>query len=550
MTHPTSIRAAVSPATIGKATRFFSGTIVDIINETFQNARRAGATLIQVELDESRKPAILSIRDNGRGIADPIDFVTLGQSSWEAGTYDEDPAGMGAFSLSSSTSTITSRTQSTDGWRATITPDAWQAKADIAVENAPEADIGTTIELEMTIEWTLRVDHAVRNAARYCPVHVVLNGQACPQSDWFASAIYRKAMSGYEIGIVESRDETTPNINFHGLTLRAQLPSVSEINGKTYRAIIDMHHAGGLELVLPARKEVIQNDAFRQLCKEAKLAIYEAIARQPEHFLSFNDWNTATALGVEMQHAKASLNLWSPPTAQCNSDDIGGLVTIGSEHTIVPQLEPAIGIPFNHAMHDHPMRASFVAEERAFEGYPWYDAISRIDNIEFEIVADGIHTLRTESSPSSNLDASIKADRITLHFDRVTNGEATTHAVPSPIAFLTETYDTSNADEVVVAWSTADKIEANIFAALLEDAYFDPSHDCDADSFETQLESFRRDAMSHAVRLLEGDDAATCNQLRQILLSQLWMLPQDRAITITIHNREIAVGISPPEPKT
>lgn len=92
MTHPTSIRAAVSPATIGKATRFFSGTIVDIINETFQNARRAGATLIQVELDESRKPAILSIRDNGRGIADPIDFVTLGQSSWEAGTYDEDPA--------------------------------------------------------------------------------------------------------------------------------------------------------------------------------------------------------------------------------------------------------------------------------------------------------------------------------------------------------------------------------------------------------------------------------------------------------------------------
>lgn len=25
--------------------------------------------------------------------------------------------------------------------------------------------------------------------------------------------------------------------------------------------------------------------------------------------------------------------------------------------------------------------------------------------------------------------------------------------------------------------------------------------------------------MSHAVRLLEGDDAATCNQLRQILIS-------------------------------
>lgn len=334
----------------------------------------------------------------------------------------------------------------------------------------------------MTIEWTLRVDHAVRNAARYCPVHVVLNGQACPQSDWFASAIYRKAMSGYEIGIVESRDETTPNINFHGLTLRAQLPSVSEIDGKTYRAIVDMHHAGGLELVLPARKEVIQNDAFRQLCKEAKLAIYEAIARQPEHFLSFNDWNTAAALGVEMQHAKASLNLWSPPTAQCNSDDIGGLVTIGSEHTIVPQLEPAIGIPFNHAMpvitRCAPASSRKNAPSRAIRGTTPSPG-STISNSRLSPTAS---TPCARKGPSSNLDASIKADRITLHFDRVTNGEATTHAVPSPIAFLTETYETSNADEVVVAWSTADKIEANIFAALLEDAYFDPSHDCDADS--------------------------------------------------------------------
>ena len=43
MTISTKLRAQVSPQAISKVTRIFNGTLDDIFNELFQNARRAGA---------------------------------------------------------------------------------------------------------------------------------------------------------------------------------------------------------------------------------------------------------------------------------------------------------------------------------------------------------------------------------------------------------------------------------------------------------------------------------------------------------------------------
>ena len=42
------IRASVSPETIGKLTRLFNGSLSDILNELLQNARRAGASVVNV----------------------------------------------------------------------------------------------------------------------------------------------------------------------------------------------------------------------------------------------------------------------------------------------------------------------------------------------------------------------------------------------------------------------------------------------------------------------------------------------------------------------
>ena len=52
-----SIRASVGPTLIEKSTRFFNASFEDIFAELFQNARRAGATSISVDLRDISSPA-------------------------------------------------------------------------------------------------------------------------------------------------------------------------------------------------------------------------------------------------------------------------------------------------------------------------------------------------------------------------------------------------------------------------------------------------------------------------------------------------------------
>ena len=73
----TSIRAAVSPDTINRVGRLFNNTLPDELGELLQNARRAGATCVEIDL-RRRCGAILSIADNGIGIIDPASAITLG----------------------------------------------------------------------------------------------------------------------------------------------------------------------------------------------------------------------------------------------------------------------------------------------------------------------------------------------------------------------------------------------------------------------------------------------------------------------------------------
>ncbi|WP_223806856.1 ATP-binding protein [Novosphingobium sp. LASN5T] len=114
MTMITKLRARVSPHAISKVTRIFNGTLDDIFNELFQNARRAGATRVTVTAEHMEDACLITVSDDGGGIADPVDLLSLGQSDWsdECRTR-EDPAGMGFFSLAGLDTVVSSR--SADG---------------------------------------------------------------------------------------------------------------------------------------------------------------------------------------------------------------------------------------------------------------------------------------------------------------------------------------------------------------------------------------------------------------------------------------------------
>lgn len=68
-----------------------------VLSEAMQNARRAGASFVKVRyLDEDA----ISIEDDGQGIADLGDFLTLAGSGWDKDVIEREGAfGMGSFSM-------------------------------------------------------------------------------------------------------------------------------------------------------------------------------------------------------------------------------------------------------------------------------------------------------------------------------------------------------------------------------------------------------------------------------------------------------------------
>ncbi len=100
-----SIQATINPRLLTKASRLFTGTQQGRIIEILQNARRAGATMVEITNDEP----FVTIRDNGRGIENWNRLLDLGGSGWKDELEaSEDPAGVGIFCLAPRSVTIRS----------------------------------------------------------------------------------------------------------------------------------------------------------------------------------------------------------------------------------------------------------------------------------------------------------------------------------------------------------------------------------------------------------------------------------------------------------
>ena len=68
-----------------------------------------------------------------------------------------------------------------------------------------------------------------------------------------------------------------PDVNFHGLTIEAKLPTVQTIDDGVWAVRADIDNAPDLELVLPARKELVETRFAADMREAARLAIYRAM---------------------------------------------------------------------------------------------------------------------------------------------------------------------------------------------------------------------------------------------------------------------------------
>jgi len=145
VTNMKTIQAQVNPRLLTKANRLFTGSLSGRIIEILQNARRAGATEVEI----TNEAGIVTVRDNGRGIGDFSRLLDLGGSAWED-TYEhsEDPAGVGLFCLAPRNVSVRSR-----GSMACIGGDDWTGNP-VEIREDPEPIEGALLQFQDE-EWTM-----------------------------------------------------------------------------------------------------------------------------------------------------------------------------------------------------------------------------------------------------------------------------------------------------------------------------------------------------------------------------------------------------------
>ncbi|MDE8650585.1 ATP-binding protein [Novosphingobium album (ex Liu et al. 2023)] len=551
MSLPTVIRSRVDPAAITKVTRLFNNTLGDILTELIQNARRAGATVIDLDVAEAEGRRWLAIADDGAGIADPAVILALGRSGWDDEVARrEDPAGMGVFSLAGRHVEIRSCARGQgEGWAIAIGPDDWESRAPIAVVPCAHP-FGTEIRLLLEDEWAKTLEAIANGAARYCPTPIRFNGAALPRADWLAGAEVIVETEGVRIGLFNDTRSTRyqPRINFHGLTVPCVLPSIDE-KDRHWWARVDIVDAPTLQLVLPARKEMVENAALEALRGTVRKAIYRHIASLGSHRLPFEQWAEARELGIDLPEAAPVLRGWTPAAADRNSGREGhGLVPAG-QLVLVGDFGPPLEQCAAFALaRDGRLEGRLADPDDAMAGYGWYDALARITALGFEIERDGVTSL-FDGSELPGLESGL-VDRLDLVVE-ISGPQPQTLIVAAPVVIEYDEGHFWSFEEANILLASRDAVSPEELVYLLEAACFCASDDHDADSWETQNDRFLLDAREMATRLLLGDDAALVERLRAIIAYRAqWFVPEGRQFSAVIGRDAIAIQLEPAKPET
>ena len=333
-----------------------------------------------------------------------------------------------------------------------------------------------------------------------------------------------------------------------------RLPSVETVHGPTWSVLADVDDCPGLELVLPARKEAVENAFLTEMRDAARLAIYRAMAADPEPRPAFEDRAKAREAGIDIAPPPARLRPWRPSVADCNDwREPGKLADAGPDSSgdaLVMDCDPEP--PEAQALWRAAERAGIASRlfeaDRRLEGYGWYDALDRVTEITVRVAAgddwmalDAYPLPDSSRSPVAPLPSRPAAIRIGLAV-RPASGPARTIDVPADVVFAGEAW--SWIEEAMPLVTEDSALQPHQLATLLMAGFFSPSDDADSDSWETQRNRFEEDALHLATRLLLSDDEACRASIAEAVRRELiWFAPRDRTVDIRIRRPDVTVTL-------
>ena len=578
-----TIRARIHETAVKRVTRIYTATLADIFAETLQNSRRAGAARVRILVSAptvrpeeiaattGETPLTVTVSDDGAGIADPAVLLSFGENGWDDATVRrEDAAGFGFASLARRNCTVSSRPRSwggetLPGWRVELEPAHFlgEAEAEVHADDQAPYPYGTAISFEAT-ESIASIRNAAENAARHYPLPVVF--QDCTEDDtaspeelprraFLDGAVHAESWRGLVFGVFRSRHTgyRDPDLNFFGLTLSVGLPTVETVHGAAWTVLADVDDCPDLELVLPARKEAVDNAFLKEMRQAARLAIYRAMAADPSPRPAFEDWSRAREAGIEVAPPTALLRPWRPGTADVDDwRDPPKLAMAGRDALVMDSdPEPPEAQTLWRAAERAEVASRLFEADRRLEGYGWYDALDRATGIAIQVTLDGKrHALNDAPLPertgltAAELPPRPEAIRFALTV-RPATGRCGTLDLPADLAFAGEAW--SWPDDALPLVTADSALQPHQLAVLLTAGFFSPSDDADSDSSETQRNRFEEDALHLATRLLLSDDEACRVSIAEAVRRELvWFAPRNRTVDIRIRRPAVTVTLGDP----
>ncbi len=570
-----TIRARIHESAVKRVTRIYAATLADIFTETLQNSRRAGAARVRIAVsrsvgapDAGEPYFTVTVADDGAGIADPAVLLSFGENGWDdALVRREDAAGFGFASLARRNCTVSSRPRSPDGaimpgWRVGLEPAHFlgEAEAEVPAHDEAPCPHGTSISFEAT-ESAATIRNAAENAARHYPLPVIFEDRTedetadteeLPRRAFLDGAVHAERWHGLAFGVFKNRrfGYNDPDLNFHGLTLALRLPTVDTVHGATWTVLADVDDCPDLELVLPARKEAVENAFLKEMRAAARLAVYRAMAGDPNPRPVFEDWTRAREAGIDIAPPPAVLRPWRPAIAHVDDWRDPPTLAAVDRDTLVMDCDPE----------PHEAQALWRAAERngaaprlfeadlRLEGYGWYDGLHRTTAIDVEVTLDGTPyalddaPLPERTGPTA---AELPPRPEALSFElvvRAADRPAGALFLPADVVFAGEAW--SHLDDALPLVAADSALQPHQLAALLRNAFFSPSDDVEADSYETQRDRFEEEALHLATRLLLSDDEACRQSIAEAVRRELmWFVPDGRAVDIRIRRPEVTVTL-------
>ena len=569
-----TIRARIHDSAIRRVTRIYASTLSDVMTEALQNSRRADATRVRIAVGPladrlSGEPRFtVTIVDDGAGIADPDVLLSFGENGWSDDLVRrEDAAGFGFASLSRRGCTVSSRPRSPDGgtmpgWRVDLAPEHFlgEAEAEVHPDDGAPFPHGTSISFEAT-ETAAAIRNAAENAARHHPLpvfHVELpssqpGGEQLDRRAFLDGAVHAEPWRGLAFGVFRDRHRgyNDPDLNFHGLTLPVRLPTVETVHGGTWSVRADIGDCPDLELVLPARKEAVENDFLKAMRNAARLAIYRALAASPDPRPAFEDWKRAREAGIDIAPPPAVLRPWRPATAHVDDWREPPKLAVPGHGALLMDAdpEPPEAQAFFRAAERAGMATSLFETDRRLAGYDWYDGLDRVAGIAAHLAIGGKeYALEDFPLPerTGHSAAALPPRPETIRIDlavRPLRGPVRTFELPADLVFAGEPWGwLGDAIPLVTAESA---LQPHQLAELLRAGFFSPSDDADADSYETQRDRFDEEALHLATRLILSDEEACKTSIAEAVRRELiWLAPRGRTVDIRIRRPDVTVTLA------